>query len=119
MRKNEKPGRAADWSLATWDGSRREALRRWARLPLERVIAALEEMRELSDMLSKSPAGGKATSQPAAESAVHEQPGLPARRAQAGDYTAKAETQPLTSRDATPTGNRGSPQPNKKGGHEK
>ena len=42
-----------DWSLATWEGSRREALRRWAQLPLEHVIAALEEMQELSEMLSE------------------------------------------------------------------
>jgi hypothetical protein len=37
-----------DWSLTTWEGARREQLRRWAALPLERVIAALEEMDELS-----------------------------------------------------------------------
>jgi len=42
-----------DWSLTTWEGARREALRRWARLPLERVVAALEEMQELSEMLSE------------------------------------------------------------------
>lgn len=42
MPKNEKPGEVADWRLATWNGSRREALRRWARLPLEQAIAALE-----------------------------------------------------------------------------
>jgi len=52
MPKNEKPGEAVDWSLTTWDGARREALRRWAQLPLERVIAALEEMQELNNMLS-------------------------------------------------------------------
>jgi len=93
-----------DWSLATWDGSRREALRRRAQLPRERLIAAAGRER------------------------IHEQSGLPApacashadrHRAQAGDYTAKAETQPRSSRDATPTGNRGSRQPNKKGRHEK
>lgn len=57
MPKTEELG-DVDWSLATWDGARREALRRWAQLPLERVIAALEEMQELSDMLSTSrPAG--------------------------------------------------------------
>lgn len=110
MPQNEKPGQSVDWGLATWNGSRREALRRWAQLPLERVIAALEEMQELSDMLAKTPAGGEAASSPAAESAVHEHP---------GDYPAKAETQPRSSRDATPTGNRRSRQPNKKGGHEK
>jgi len=48
-----------DWHLTTWEGSRREALRRWARLPLERVVAALEEMQELSEMLSQ-PAVGRA-----------------------------------------------------------
>lgn len=42
------------WMLTSWDGSRRETLRRWARLPLERLIAALEEMQELSDMLASS-----------------------------------------------------------------
>ncbi len=48
-----------DWSLTTWEDSRRETLRRWARLPLERVIAALEEMQELNAMLSESTASGK------------------------------------------------------------
>ncbi|MBI4468449.1 MAG: hypothetical protein HY650_03900 [Acidobacteria bacterium] len=36
-----------DWSLTTWRGSRREQLRRWAELPLERAIMALEEMEDL------------------------------------------------------------------------
>ena len=53
MPKNNIPEDDVDWSLATWEGSRREALRRWARLPLERVIAALEEMQELNEMLSE------------------------------------------------------------------
>lgn len=46
---------AIDWRLTTWDGARREQMRRWAELPLERVILALEEMEELSRRLS-SPA---------------------------------------------------------------
>ena len=37
-----------DWSLTTWEGARREQLRRWAELPLERIILALEEMEELA-----------------------------------------------------------------------
>ena len=37
-----------DWSVTTWEGSRREQMRRWASLPLERVIAAIEEMEDLS-----------------------------------------------------------------------
>jgi hypothetical protein len=47
----EKSADVIDWSLATWDGAKREALRRWAKLPLERVIAALEEMEALNDTL--------------------------------------------------------------------
>ncbi|NIP72371.1 MAG: hypothetical protein GWO16_04780, partial [Gammaproteobacteria bacterium] len=39
---------AIDWSLTTWEGARREALRRWSELPLERIVAALEEMEQLS-----------------------------------------------------------------------
>lgn len=38
-----------DWSLTTWEGSRREQLRRWAELPLDRIILALEEMELLGD----------------------------------------------------------------------
>lgn len=109
MRKNEKPGEAVDWSLTTWDGSRREALRRWAQLPLERIIAALEEMQELSDMLSKSRIAGGAVAPPAAENAVHEQ---------RSDYNAKTGTQPASAQNATPTGLDGSRQPSKKGGKE-
>ena len=36
-----------DWRLTTWEGARREQLRRWSQLPLERIVAALEEMAEL------------------------------------------------------------------------
>jgi len=43
-----------DWSLATWEGSQREKLRRWAKLPLESIIAALEEMQELNEALHSS-----------------------------------------------------------------
>lgn len=40
--------RDIDWSLTTWEGARREQMRRWAALPLERAIMALEEMEELA-----------------------------------------------------------------------
>jgi hypothetical protein len=33
-----------DWSLATFEGARLEQMRRWAALPLDRIVAALEEM---------------------------------------------------------------------------
>lgn len=43
----------AAWRTATWEGAAREAMRRWAELPLERIIAAQEEMRELTEELRK------------------------------------------------------------------
>ncbi len=48
-----------DWSLTTFDGARREQLRRWAELPLERIVAALEEMEQLGLRLQgeQPPAG--------------------------------------------------------------
>jgi len=39
------------WDAATWDGAHREALRRWAALPLEKIIAAQEEMWDMSTAL--------------------------------------------------------------------
>lgn len=56
----EKPG-DIDWSLTTWEGSRREQLRRWSELPLERIIAAIEEMDDISRHLAEA---GKQTQQP-------------------------------------------------------
>ena len=39
------------WSLSTWEGARREQLRRWAELRLERIVRVLEEVRELAEWL--------------------------------------------------------------------
>jgi hypothetical protein len=41
-----------DWSLTTWEGARREQMRRWARMPLAEMILALEEMQVLANRLS-------------------------------------------------------------------
>jgi hypothetical protein len=41
-----------DWSRTTWEGSRREQLLRWAALPLDRVILAIEEMEIMSEALN-------------------------------------------------------------------
>jgi hypothetical protein len=41
-----------DWRLTTWEGARREQLRRWAQLPLEDIVRALEEMEQLAARLS-------------------------------------------------------------------
>jgi hypothetical protein len=43
-----------DWSLTTWEGSRREQLRRWAELSLREIIQAQEEMRELSERFAQT-----------------------------------------------------------------
>lgn len=42
-----------DWSLATWEGSRREQMRRWAQSSLEEIILAIEEMEEVVRQLAK------------------------------------------------------------------
>jgi hypothetical protein len=44
---------AIDWTLTTWEGSRREQLRRWAELSLEEIIQAQEDMRELSERFAQ------------------------------------------------------------------
>jgi len=44
-----------DWRLTTWEGARREELRRWSQLPLERIVAALEEMAEQQHIWSGTP----------------------------------------------------------------
>jgi len=64
MPENEPPPDGIDWRLTTWDGSRREQLRRWAALPLERVILAIEEMQDLAEHFSGMHAKGKFTPSP-------------------------------------------------------
>ncbi len=51
MAANELHDAAIDWSLTTWQGARREQLRRWAELPLDRIVSALEEMEDLANRL--------------------------------------------------------------------
>ena len=55
MPEAKEPGDTIDWSLTTWEGSRREQLRRWAKLSLKEIILAQEEMRELSEKLARAP----------------------------------------------------------------
>jgi hypothetical protein len=40
-----------DWSLTTWEGARRDQIRRWSELPLDVAIAAVEEMEEVARYL--------------------------------------------------------------------
>lgn len=41
-----------DWSKTTWEGSRREQLRRWRKLTLRERMLAVEEMADLSQRFS-------------------------------------------------------------------
>ena len=50
----DRPDEAIDWRLTTWEGAQREQLRRWAELPLESIILALEEMESLSARLAEA-----------------------------------------------------------------
>ena len=40
-----------DWSLTTWEGSRREQIRRWSKLTMDEILAAQEEMAALAEEL--------------------------------------------------------------------
>lgn len=54
-----------DWSVTTYEGARREQLRRWAELPLPRILAALEEMEQLALRLQgRAPPAGEDQRQP-------------------------------------------------------
>ena len=43
-----------DWSLTSWEGSRREQLRRWSQLSMDEIFAAQEEMAALAQELGAS-----------------------------------------------------------------
>jgi len=53
MPTNEPQSDDIDWNLTTWEGARREQLRRWSQMPLAEMILALEEMQVLAERLSK------------------------------------------------------------------
>jgi hypothetical protein len=41
-----------DWNLTSWEGSRREQLRRWAQLTPEEIVRAQEKIAELTECLA-------------------------------------------------------------------
>ena len=45
-----------DWTLTTWEGSRREQIRRWSELTMDEILEAQEEMEEMAEKLSPHPA---------------------------------------------------------------
>lgn len=44
-----------DWRVTSFDGARREQLRRWSQLPLEHILLAIEEMEEITRLLVSTP----------------------------------------------------------------
>ena len=51
--KDEDDSDRIDWQRATWEGAKREQLRRWSCLTLEEIVAAQEEMAELERQLNR------------------------------------------------------------------
>lgn len=41
-----------DWSLTTWEGSRREQIERWTKLTFDEILDTQEEMAELAQELA-------------------------------------------------------------------
>ncbi len=53
-----------DWSLTTWEGSRRAQLERWASMSLDQILEAQEDMAELSRDLARQSGGHAAFRRP-------------------------------------------------------
>jgi hypothetical protein len=51
MSQNESRRREIDWESCTFEGSEREQLRVWTRLPLRQKLMALEEMGDLASKM--------------------------------------------------------------------
>jgi CRISPR-associated endonuclease/helicase Cas3 len=57
MPENESQPTDFDWRLTRFEGTHREQLRRWAQLPLENILMAIEEMEDIAHLLGTAPAG--------------------------------------------------------------
>lgn len=55
MPNNESQLPDFDWRITSFEGARREQLRRWAELPLEDILLAIEEMQDISRLLASTP----------------------------------------------------------------
>lgn len=55
MPENETQKAGFDWRITSFEGARREQLRRWAELPLENILRAIEEMQGLAHELNTAP----------------------------------------------------------------
>lgn len=59
-----------DWTLTTWEGSRREQLRRWRTLTLRERLQALEDMTELTEHFRRMRETGKFSAAPSGKTAA-------------------------------------------------
>lgn len=55
----DDPNAPIDWSLTTWEGSRRAQLRRWCALTLRERLQAVEEMADLARHFAEMRAQGR------------------------------------------------------------
>jgi hypothetical protein len=62
-----------DWSKTTFEGSRREQLRRWHALSLRERLEALDRLSDLAQLLKQQKTGQAATAQPPPQRGVHEE----------------------------------------------
>jgi len=44
-----------DWDATTWEGHRRRQLEQWAKLTLDEILDAQEEMAELAAQIARAP----------------------------------------------------------------
>ncbi len=57
MSDNQPPTPEFDWRVTSFEGARREQLRRWAQLPLEHILLAIEEMQDIAHAFGTAPVG--------------------------------------------------------------
>ncbi len=57
MAESNSPTPELDWHLTSFEGARREQSGRWAQLPLETILVAIEEMQDIAQQLGAMPTG--------------------------------------------------------------
>ena len=73
-KKVSESDKTIDWSKTTFEGSRREQLRRWRALSLRQRLEALDRLSELAGPLERQKTGQTATAQPPQADGVREPP---------------------------------------------
>ena len=93
-----------DWSKTTFEGSRREQLRRWHALSLRQRLEALDQLSDLAGPLEQQKTGQTATAQPP-QAGVHEEAVRepPAGYGKSADRDHELPDGPPESRDPTKT----------------